>query len=85
MQHFLYQFCTTPLIVVNGPITKTLDINSGYNCFGQGWRANATIGRAVKLILVNLGGAVPGDTNKATFGHPGAYTYCIAESEEANP
>jgi len=75
----------TPLIVVNGPIAKTLDINSGYNCFGQGWRANATIGRAVKLILVNLGGAVPGDTNKATFGHPGAYTYCIAESEEANP
>ena len=75
----------TPLVIVNGPIAKTLNINSGYNCFGQGWRANATIGRAVKLALVNLGGAIPGETNKATFGHPGAYTYCIAENEYASP
>ena len=75
----------TPLVIVNGPIAKQLDINSGYNCFGQGWRANATIGRAVKLILVNLGGAIPGKTNKSTFGHPGAYTYCVAEDEDANP
>ena len=75
----------TPLVIVNGPIVKTLDINSGYNCYGQGWRATATIGRAVKLELVNLGDAIPGDTNKATFGHPGAYTYCIAEDEDANP
>jgi hypothetical protein len=74
-----------PLVIVNGPIVKQLDINSGYNCFGQGWRANATIGRAVKLALVNLGGATPGETNKATFGHPGAYTYCVAENEDANP
>ena len=75
----------TPLVIVNGPIAKQLNINSGYNCFGQGWRANATIGRAVKLVLVNLGGAIPGQTNKATFGHPGAYTYCVAEAEESNP
>ena len=75
----------SPLIIVNGPLAQTLNINSSYNCFGQGWRANATIGRAVKLILVNLGGAVPGVTNKATFGHPGGYTYCIAENEEASP
>ena len=75
----------TPLVIVNGPIAKKLEINSGYNCFGQGWRANATIGRAVKLILVNLGGAIPGQTNKSTFGHPGSYTYCIAEAEEASP
>ena len=75
----------TPLLIVNGPIVKMLNINSGYNCFGQGWRANATIGRAVKLILVNLGGAIPGETNKSTFGHPGNYTYCISENEEANP
>jgi hypothetical protein len=75
----------TPLLIVNGPIAKRLNINSGYNCFGQGWRANATIGRAVKLVLVNLGGAIPGETNKSTFGHPGSYTYCIAEDEEANP
>ena len=75
----------SPLVIVNGPIVKQLGINSGYNCFGQGWRANATIGRAVKLALVNLGGAAPGDANKATFGHPGAYTYCVAENEDANP
>ena len=75
----------TPLVIVNGPIAKKLDINSGYNCFGQGWRANATIGRAVKLVLVNLGGAFPGETNKSTFGHPGSYTYCMAEAEDASP
>jgi len=75
----------TPLVIVNGPLAKELKINSGYNCFGQGWRANATIGRAVKLILVNLGGAIPGETNKSTFGHPGSYTYCIAEAEDSNP
>ncbi|GIT02571.1 MAG: hypothetical protein CM1200mP27_11960 [Chloroflexota bacterium] len=51
----------------------------------SGWRANATFGRAVKLVLVNLGGAIPGETNKATFGHPGAYTYCVAEDQEINP
>ena len=75
----------TPLVIVNGPMAKELNINSGYNCFGQGWRANATIGRAVKLVLVNLGGAIPGETNMSTFGHPGSYTYCIAEAEEASP
>ena len=75
----------SPIVIVNGPLARTLNVNSGYNCFGQGWRANATIGRAVKLVLVNLGGAIPGETNKATFGHPGSYTYCIAENEEANP
>ena len=75
----------TPLLIINGPVRKRLNVNSGYNCFGQGWRANATIGRAVKLLLVNLGGAIPGETNKSTFGHPGSYTYCIAEDEDANP
>ena len=75
----------SPLLIVNGPLARTLNINSSYNCFGQGWRANATIGRAVKLILVNLGGAVAGEANKATFGHPGGYTYCSAENEEASP
>ncbi|GIT43476.1 MAG: hypothetical protein Ct9H300mP11_14120 [Chloroflexota bacterium] len=75
----------TPLVIVSGPLAKNLDINGGYNCFGAGWRANATIGRAVKLVLVNLGGAIPGETNKATFGHPGAYTYCVAEDQEINP
>lgn len=76
---------STPLVVVNGPARLALDMNSGANVFGQGNRANATIGRAVKLILTNIGGAIPGVTDKATLGHPGKYTYCIAENEEQNP
>jgi len=75
----------TPLVIVNGPAAARLQINGGPNCFGQGWRANATIGRAVKLVLTNLGQATPGDADKATFGHPGKYTYCIAENELASP
>jgi len=74
-----------PLLIVNGPIARQLDINSGPNCFGQGWRANATIGRAIRLIMLNLGGGAPGKIDKSTFGHPGKYTYCVAENEEASP
>jgi hypothetical protein len=75
----------TPLVIVNGPIAKRLKINSGANCFGQGWRANATIGRALRLALLNIGGANPNGLDKATFGHPGKYSYCVAENEEKNP
>jgi hypothetical protein len=74
-----------PLLIVNGPIRRALDINCGPNVFGQGWRANATIGRALRLILMNLGGGLPGQIDKATFGHPGKYTYCVGEHEEASP
>lgn len=74
-----------PLSIVNGPVRRPLAINSGANCFGQGSRANATIGRAVRLCMVNIGGGLPGLTDKATFGHPGKYTYCVAENEEASP
>ena len=74
-----------PLLIVNGPIREALRINSGYNVFGQGWRANATIGRALRLVLMNIGGGIPGLTDQSTFGHPGKYTYCIAENEEENP
>ncbi len=76
---------TTPLIVVNGSLSRRLGINGGPNCFGQGWIANAAIGRAVRLILVNLGGARPGRIDKATFGHPGKYAYCVAENEAESP
>jgi len=76
---------STPLVVVNGPIRGAIGMNSGSNVFGQGNRANATIGRAVKLILTNIGKAIPGVTDKATLGHPGKYTYCIAENEEQSP
>ena len=76
---------STPLVVVNGPARLALGMNCGSNVFGQGNRANATIGRAIKLILTNLGRAIPGVTDKATLGHPGKYTYCIAENEEQSP
>ncbi len=75
----------TPLVVVNGPVAAHLGMNWGANCLGQGNRANATIGRAVKLVLTNLGGAIPGDEDQATFGHPGKFSYCLAENEEENP
>ena len=74
-----------PLIVVNGPIRRTLDINCGAGLFGPGWRANATIGRALRLVCVNVGGARPGVVSMSTFAHPGRYTYCIGEHEEASP
>jgi len=76
---------TAQLIVVNGPIRAELDINCGANLFGPGWRANATIGRALRLACVNLGGAVPGVVSMSTFAHPGRYTYCIGEWEEQSP
>lgn len=76
---------STPLQIVNGPIRKTLNFNSGAGVFGPGWRANATVGRALKLVLVNIGGAVPGVVDKATFAHSGKFTFCIAENEEESP
>jgi hypothetical protein len=81
--------CTThpcaPLLILNGPIARELDVNSRYNAFGPGWRANATIGRAVRLILLNVGGGTPGVLDRATQGQPAKYSYCIAEDEVENP
>jgi hypothetical protein len=73
-----------PLVIVNGPIVERLRINCGRGLFGPGWRANATIGRALRLVLVNVGGAGPG-VDASQTGHPGKYTYCIGEYEAANP
>lgn len=73
-----------PLIIVNGPIVARLRINCGRGLFGPGWRANATIGRGLRLALVNIGGAGP-TVDAGQTGHPGKYTYCIAEYEAANP
>ncbi len=73
-----------PLIIVNGPIVQELRINCGRGLFGPGWRANATIGRALRLVLVNIGGAGP-DVDASQTGHPGKYTYCIGEYEAVNP
>jgi len=83
--------CTTstggsaPLLIVSGSIANRLQINSGVGAFGPGWRANATIGRAIRLVLMNLCGAVPGVLDRGTLGHPGKYSFCIAENEEASP
>ena len=74
-----------PLIIINGPIAKKLDINSKSGVFGPCWRANATIGRAIRLILLNIGGAFPGILDLSTQGQPSKYTYCIAENEEDSP
>src|SRR5262249_6322227 len=67
------------LVVGHGPIAADLGVNHGVNLFGPGNRANATIGRAVRLVLINCFGAIPGALDRATLGHPGKYAYCIAE------
>jgi len=74
-----------PLLVVNGPIRHEIGMNAGCNVFGPGNRANATIGRAIRLVLLNVGGAQPGELDKSTLGHPGKYSFCIAENEEESP
>ena len=73
------------MLIINGPIRKQLDINGGSNALGEGWRANATIGRCVRLIQRNIGGSYPGTTCKATLGWPGKYSLCVGENEEASP
>jgi hypothetical protein len=73
------------LLIVNGPVRKSLSVNCGVGLFGPGWRANATIGRAVHLVWMNIGGARPGAISMPTFAQPGRYTYCIGEYEEENP
>ncbi|MBI2152416.1 MAG: hypothetical protein HYV92_06140 [Candidatus Rokubacteria bacterium] len=75
----------SPLVIVNGPLATALGINSGAGALGPGRWANAAIGRAVRLALQNVGGARPGREDRATLGHPGKYTYCLAENEAASP
>ncbi len=82
------QATTNPVavwVVINGPIAARLAVNATYNCIGQGTWANATIGRALRLILQNLGGALPGEMDRATQGQPGKFTFCCAENEAASP
>jgi hypothetical protein len=74
-----------PLLIINGPIRHTLGFNSSSGAYGPGWRANATIGRAVRLVLLNVGGGYPGVGDMSTQGAPSKYTYCVAENEEENP
>ena len=72
-------------LIVNGPIAQALNMNSGANCLGQGNWANATLGRALRLILQNIGGALPGEMDRATQGQPGKIAFCCAENEADNP
>jgi hypothetical protein len=74
-----------PLLVVNGPIAREIGLNAGYNAFGQGFRANVTIGRAVRLVLMNVGGGLPGSGDRATQGSPAKIAYCVAENEAESP
>ena len=73
------------LLILHGPVRRELDVNCRHNVFGHGWRANATMGRALRLIMINIGGNRPGVTDMATHGHPGKYSYCMGEDEEGSP
>ena len=74
-----------PVIVVNGPIRRAIGMNSGKNVLGQGNRANNSIGRALQLVIRNVGGGRPGEVDRATFGTPGKLGFCFAEDEEGSP
>ena len=73
------------LVLVNGPIGRELGVHGGPGCYGPGFRANATIGRAVRLLLLNIAGASPGLGDRATQGTPAKFALCLAENEEASP
>jgi hypothetical protein len=74
-----------PLLIVNGPLARAVGMNGGCNAFGSGNRANATIGRAIRLVMLNVGGGWPGELDKSTLGHPGKYTYAVCENEARSP
>ena len=74
-------YFSSPVIIVNGPIAKKIGMNSGLNALGQGNRANATIGRALNLIVLNVGGGRPGEADRSTLGAPSKFTLCFAEDE----
>jgi len=78
-------YFSSPVVVVNGPVARRIGMNWGLNALGQGNRANATIGRALQLVIRNVGGGRPGEVDRATLGNPGKYTFCFAEDEEGSP
>jgi hypothetical protein len=77
--------CATPALLINGPARSALGIECGYSCLGHNGRANATIGRALRLVMRNVGGAIPGAVSKSTFGQPGRVSLCFGEWEEKSP
>jgi peroxiredoxin len=74
-----------PLVIINGPVRHELGFACRSNVFSNVARANSTLGRALQLMLLNLGGARPGEIDMSTLGNPGKFSYCIAENEEENP
>ncbi len=74
-----------PVLVVNGPIAAEIGINHGVNALGHGTRSNSSIGRAVQLVVRNVGGGVPGGVDRATLGHMGKQGFCFAEDEDGSP
>src|SRR5207247_7972773 len=74
-----------PFIVVNGPVRTLIGMNATHNVLANGSRANATIGRAIRLVLINVLGVIPGELDRSTLGHPGKFTFSIAEDEENSP
>ncbi len=74
-----------PLVIVNGPVRHQLGFNAREGAFGGGSRANACVGRAVRLILWNIGGGIPGETDMSSLGQPAKYLFCAAENEEESP
>ncbi len=76
---------TSPLIVVNGPAALACGVHSGFGALGPGYRANASIGRAMRLAMINIGGGRSGTSDMALLGHPGKFTACLAEAEDDSP
>ena len=74
-----------PVVICNGPGTRAIGMNTGMNVLGQGNRANLTIGRALQLVIRNVGGGRPGEVDRATHGNPGKLSFCFAEDESASP
>ncbi len=72
-------------IIVNGPIRNAIGMNATHNALANSSRANATIGRAIRLLLINVLGCIPGQLDRSTLGHPGKFTFCVAEDEEDSP
>jgi hypothetical protein len=76
---------SAPFIVVNGPIRNAIGMNATHNALANASRANATIGRTTRLIILNVLHGVPGGLDRSTLGHPGKFTYCVAEDEDGSP
>ena len=74
-----------PLMIVNGPYARSIGLHGGNGCFGPGFRANATIGRAIRLMMLNLGGGIPGVASATIFATPMRYTACLTENVERSP